>query len=162
VEDERRNALVIAQVLKEIFKGQHHHLIITNEIKHLELLRDQFAIAPAFVGPIPVFTLTGQIKGKERAEIVAAIERVPAAVIFATVAKEGLDIPQIDRIYLPFPESNPKSTQQKIGRGTRIHEGKQDSIVFDFFDINVSVFRKQFRNRRFQCYDQLGMEVDLG
>jgi superfamily II DNA or RNA helicase len=162
VNDEHRNALVIGHVMREISKGDHHHLIITNEIKHLELLRERFGVHPVFVRPVPVFTLTGQIKGRERAEIVAAIERVPAAVIFATVAKEGLDIPQIDRIYLPFPESNPKSTQQKIGRGTRIHEGKQDSIVFDFFDINVSVFRKQFRNRRFQCYDQLGMEVDLG
>ena len=61
----------------------------------------------------------------------------------------------------PFPAANPKKVQQWIGRGTRIHEGKTDIIVFDFFDINIGIFRKQFRKRRFQCYDQLGLEVDL-
>jgi superfamily II DNA or RNA helicase len=109
-----------------------------------------------------VYVMTGQVKGAKRAEMKAEIERAASAIIFATVAKEGLDIPPVDRIYLPFPESNPKATQQKIGRGTRIHEGKVDTVVFDFFDILIDVFRKQFRNRRFKCYDQMNMEVDLG
>ena len=106
--------------------------------------------------------MTGRVKGKERVRIKAEIEAAPEAIVFATVAKEGLDIPAVDRIYLPSPSGNPKVTQQKIGRGTRIHEGKLDIIVFDFFDILVDIFRKQFRKRRFQCYDQLGLEVDLG
>ena len=164
VENEARNRLVIGTLLRQINTGEHHHLIVSNEVKHLEaLLQTLVDESTASLSAIPeVYVMTGQVKGEKRAAMKAEIERAASAIIFATVAKEGLDIPPVDRIYLPFPESNPKATQQKIGRGTRIHEGKVDTIVFDFFDILIEVFRKQFRRRRFQCYDQMHMEVDLG
>jgi superfamily II DNA or RNA helicase len=163
VEDGDRNFLITETVWDEVLSGAHHHLIVSNEIKQLDILYTNLLGHHSHAeGLPPVFVLTGKVKGKERARLKAEIESVPEAIIFATVAKEGLDIPPVDRIYLPFPESNPKAVQQKIGRGTRIHEGKVDTIVFDFFDILIEVFRKQFRRRRFQCYDQMHMEVDLG
>ena len=109
-----------------------------------------------------MFMMTGQVTGKKRVTMKAEIEAAPAAIVFATVAKEGLDIPAVDRIYLPFPSGNGKKVQQWIGRGTRIAEGKQDIIVFDFFDINVGILKHQFRKRRTGCYYPLGMEIDLG
>ena len=157
-------------MLEQVKTGDHHHLIVSDEIGQLDALADALARTgslwtevPELDNPFPpIFTMTGQVKGKERVAIKAAIERSKSAIIFATVAKEGLDIPAVDRIYLPFPTNNPAKVQQWIGRGTRIHEGKADIIVFDFFDVLISVFRKQFRNRRFKCYDQLNLEVDLG
>jgi superfamily II DNA or RNA helicase len=163
VEDRDRNNLVIDTLLGEVESGDHHHLIVSNEVKHLALLHDALLALQIDEDELPpVYILTGLVRGQKRAEMKAEIERAASAIIFATVAKEGLDIPPVDRIYLPFPESNPKATQQKIGRGTRMHEGKVDTIVFDFFDVLIDVFRKQFRNRRFKCYDQMNMEVDLG
>jgi superfamily II DNA or RNA helicase len=164
VDDADRNRLVINTLLEEVKTGPHHHLIVSNEVKHLEyLLQTLVDESTASLSAIPeVYVLTGQVRGSKRAEMKAEIERAASAIVFATVAKEGLDIPPVDRIYLPFPESNAKATQQKIGRGTRMHEGKTDTIVFDFFDVLIDVFRKQFRNRRFKCYDQMNMEVDLG
>jgi superfamily II DNA or RNA helicase len=80
-------------------------------------------------------------------------------ILFSTVAKEGLDIPQIDRIYLPFPEKNARATEQKIGRGTRSSAGKGEILIFDFCDINIGVLRKQFANRVHRCYSVLGLRV---
>jgi superfamily II DNA or RNA helicase len=164
IENKDRNRIVIGTLLQQVKNGDHHHLIVSNEVKHLGFLMDMLIEeSTAGLVAIPeVYVMTGQVRGVKRSEMKAEIERASAAIIFATVAKEGLDIPPVDRIYLPFPESNPKATQQKIGRGTRIHEGKVDTVVFDFFDILIDVFRKQFRNRRFKCYDQMNMEVDLG
>ena len=156
--DPERNRLIAETVASQLGEP-HHHLIITDEVKHLEALEQ--AVIATLPG-IPIYVMTGRVKGKERVRIKAEIEASRQCIVLATVAKEGMDIPAVDRIYLPFPSGNPKVTQQKIGRGTRIHDGKADIIVFDFFDILVDIFRRQFRKRRFQCYDQLGLEVDLG
>ena len=105
---------------------------------------------------IPLFVMTGRVKGRERVLMKAEIEAAKACIVLATVAKEGLDIPAVDRIYLPFPASNPAKVQQWIGRGTRIFEGKSDIVVFDFFDILIDIFRKQFRKRTLQVLRQVG------
>jgi len=158
VEDEARNSL-IAETLAGELRAPHHHLIVSDEVRHLEMLLS--AVSYTLPG-IPMFTMTGAVKGKKRAQMKAEIERLPECIIFATVAKEGMDIPAIDRIYLPFPTGNGKKVQQWIGRGTRIFEGKTDIVVFDFFDINVGVLKHQFRGRRTGCYYPLNMEIDLG
>jgi superfamily II DNA or RNA helicase len=163
VEDSERNQLVCDIVIDQVRTGDHHHLIVSNEIRQLDALYTILLSTLSHAEGLPaVYVMTGKVRGQKRAQIKAEIEAASSAIIFATVAKEGLDIPPVDRIYLPFPESNAKATQQKIGRGTRMHEGKTDTIVFDFFDVLIEVFRKQFRNRRFKCYDQMNMEVDLG
>ena len=158
IEDHKRNDLVAEVVWDEVNSGPHHHLIVVDEIRHLEALYTTLLGRHTHANGLPgVFVMTGQIKGKRREEIKAEIEAAPEAILFATVAKEGMDIPAIDRIYLPSPNGNAKVTQQKIGRGTRTFEGKEDIIVFDFFDILIDVYRRQFRSRRFKCYDKLGL-----
>jgi len=162
IEDPDRNYLVVDTLLRQIYDGEHHHLIVSDEIRQLDALREALYYKTLLIKDLPeIFTMTGQVTGKKRVEIKAAIEAAPAAIIFATVAKEGLDIPAIDRIYLPFPTKNPKKVQQWIGRGTRTAEGKEDTLILDFFDINVGVLKSQFRSRRFGCYDKLDIEVRL-
>jgi len=163
IENERRNNLVVETIWNEVLHGDHHHLIVSDEIRQLDALYTVLLGNHSHADGLPgVYVLTGKVKGKERVRLKQEIEERSAAVIFATVAKEGLDIPAVDRIYLPFPAKNPTKVQQWIGRGTRMHEGKLDTVVFDFFDINIEIFRKQFRSRRFKCYDKLDIEVDLG
>lgn len=159
VADFARNKLVMHAVMEQVRDGQHHHLIISDEIRQLEALQAMMGTRYMESRTPSTFVLTGQVNGKKRAALVEQIKASSEAVIFATVAKEGLDIPQIDRIYLPFPASNAKSTQQKIGRGTRSAEGKQGSLIIDFRDRNVPVLRRQFRNRRVMCYDKLDIDV---
>jgi superfamily II DNA or RNA helicase len=164
VADEDRNRIVINTMLREALKGRHHHLIVSDEVKHLQALEAVLIeeTTAALRAIPPVYTLIGKVTGKKRAEMKTEIENAPEAIVFATVAKEGLDIPAIDRIYLPFPSGNGKKVQQWIGRGTRIAEDKTEIVVFDFFDINVGVLKAQFRKRRTGCYYPLGMEIDLG
>ena len=158
VTDAARNYLIAETVAGEL-RAPHHHLIVSDEVRQLEAIES--AVVATLPG-IPMFVMTGAVKGKKRAEMKAEIESLPECIVFATVAKEGMDVPAIDRIYLPFPTGNGKKVQQWIGRGTRIFEGKTDIVVFDFFDINVGVLKHQFRGRRTGCYYPLNFEVDLG
>jgi superfamily II DNA or RNA helicase len=163
VEDKARNNLVINTIRGQIADGPHHHLIVSDEVRHLTALHDALWDAGITSERVPgVYVMTGAVKGAKRAQMKAEIEQSASAIIFATVAKEGLDIPAIDRIYLPFPTGNGKKVQQWIGRGTRTFEGKTDIEVFDFFDINVGLLKHQFRGRRTGCYYPLNMQIDLG
>lgn len=162
VEDHDRNMLVTETVWYNVQGGDHHHLIVSDEIRQLDALYTVLLGNHSHAqGLPPVFVMTGKVTGKKREQIKREISQAPAAIVFATVAKEGLDIPKIDRIYMPFPVSNAKKTQQWIGRGTRMAEGKADTWIFDFFDVNIPLLKKQFRSRRFGCYDKLGIEVLL-
>lgn len=156
-----RNELVGRTVSEQAVTGPHHHLIVSDEIRHLEAI-EQTSWIQALQGSlweIPVFVLTGKVSGNKRQALIEEIAAAEQCIVLATVAKEGLDIPRIDRIYLPFPSSNPKKVQQWVGRGTRSAAGKTDVLIFDFLDILVGILKKQFRSRRYGFYDKNGIEV---
>lgn len=164
VRDKVRNLLVSSAVLAQTNGGTHHHLIVSDEIRHLDEIHKILsgsAMSAIKTNMPQIFVLTGKVRGKKRAELIEEIKRLDECIVLATVAKEGLDIPQIDRIYLPFPSGNPKKVQQWLGRGTRIFEGKGDVIVTDFNDIDTPILRGQFMKRRWQCYERLGLEVHV-
>lgn len=158
VSDEARNNLV-AEIVQSELHDPHVHLIVSDEVRHLEAL--EAALKAQLERVPPIYMLTGRKTKKQRQEMLSAISTERECIILATVAKEGLNIPSIDRIYLPFPASNPKKVEQWIGRGTRVAEGKRGAIIFDFNDILVGLLKQQFRKRRWQCYEKLGMEVIL-
>lgn len=161
VSDPARNSLVISAIGAQAQSGPHHHLIVSSEVRHLELLHEMYDRFrwPKGLEPLPTYVLTGKVTGKKREQMVAQIKAEEECVVFATVAKEGLDIPIIDRVYLPFPTGNHKVAQQIIGRGTRVAEGKHDFVVVDFLDELVPVFKRQFRDRRVKLYTPKGFEV---
>jgi superfamily II DNA or RNA helicase len=161
VMDKARNGLVVSCLMSQIMTGPHIHLVVSDEVRQLEALIASYEHRTKNVkGDLPpVYLLTGRQTKKQRREIVEALEHAENAVLFSTVAKEGLDIPAIDRIYLPFPNKQPANTEQKIGRGTRAMVGKGQTLIFDFCDTNIIVLRRQFKNRRFRVYDRLGLEV---
>jgi superfamily II DNA or RNA helicase len=162
-EDQARNAQVAACILAQIQTGNHVHLVISDHTDHLEHLLAAYEQATAILNGAkpPTYLLTGKTPKGQRRRIMEALEGAQNAVLFSTVAKEGLDIPAIDRIYLPYPAKQPANTEQKIGRGTRAVAGKGECHIFDFCDINVVVLKRQFKARRYKVYDKLGLEVVL-
>lgn len=165
--DPARNSFIAAAVATQAFNAQEDraiHFVITNEVRHIETLVGWYVKActdtfPHWAFPQP-YVLTGRVTGKKREQMIGDIQAQPGgAVVFATVAKEGLDIPRISHVYLAWPDSNPKITQQKIGRATRAADGKLGAQIFDFLDPYVPKLKQQFRNRRYKCYDKLDIEV---
>ena len=68
--------------------------------------------------------------------------------LFATysLAKEGLDIPRLDRLYLTTPQKDYAVIVQSVGRVARVFEGKQQPIVYDYVD-NIKSLLKSYKKR---------------
>jgi len=82
-------------------------------------------------------------------------------VLLATqLAREGLDVPHLDRLFLVSPKKALAATEQEIGRIRRPCDNKTDAIVFDFWDTGNPVFKSQFWKRR-AVYEKLGITVDF-
>ncbi len=78
--------------------------------------------------------------------------------LFATysLAKEGLDIPCLERLYMATPQKDYAIITQSIGRIARTCEGKADPICYDFVDdmpYLVRAYKKRWTTyRKNNCY----------
>lgn len=68
--------------------------------------------------------------------------------LFATysLAKEGLDIPRLERLFLTTPQKDYAVITQSIGRIARTFEGKADPTAYDFVD-NIAYLVKSYKKR---------------
>ena len=73
-----------------------------------------------------------------------------ARILFATyqLAKEGLDIPCLDRLVLATPTRNKVIVQQSIGRIQRPAPGKTEALVIDLVDEKTPQLLVQYKQRR--------------
>jgi superfamily II DNA or RNA helicase len=54
---------------------------------------------------------------------------------------EGIDIPEVNTLFLLRPTQSPVVFQQQIGRGLRLHPGKSCCVVLDYIGVYGSDFR---------------------
>lgn len=74
-----------------------------------------------------------------------------------SLAKEGLDIPRLERLYMATPVKDYAVVVQSIGRIARQFEGKTKSVCYDFVD-NMSYTLKAYKKRwtsyrKCKCYE---------
>ena len=69
--------------------------------------------------------------------------------LFATysLAKEGLDIPRLDRLYLATPQKDYAVITQSIGRIARTFEGKAEPVVYDYVDEGIQYLVRSYKKR---------------
>jgi superfamily II DNA or RNA helicase len=161
--DDKRNELIVENIVDNFGETQ---LIITDRLAQIHALVETLSAHPIYghdqgIGPEDVFILTGKQKRKERAALIELIESQKGAIIFSTIAGEALDIPIISRIHLVFPTRNPRKTEQNVGRGSRQHDDKTDTIIFDYTDFKIGVLYDQFKTRQKECYTPLGFTVKI-
>ena len=79
--------------------------------------------------------------------------------LFATyqLAKEGLDIPRLDRLFLTVPQSDYSVIVQSVGRIARTFEGKENPICYDYVDED-EYFKKKFQKRK-ENYLSYGYDI---
>src|SRR5207248_3905300 len=71
-----------------------------------------------------------------------ALESREVNVLFTCdLYNEGVDLPFVDTMLLLRPTSSPTLFLQQLGRGLRLHEGKQTCLVLDFIGQHRSEFR---------------------
>lgn len=127
---------------------QHSCLILSDRLEHLERL---MALLPPTMQPYAVM-ISGRMTSKRgKAEREQALEDMRTGkkkYLFATysLAKEGLDIPCLERLFLATPQKDYAVITQSIGRIARTHEGKANPIVYDFVD-DIGYLVKSYKKR---------------
>lgn len=123
-------------------------LILSDRLNHLEEL---MSLLPAEMQKDAVMVSGKMTTKKGKAEREKAIEDMRTGkkkYLFATysLAKEGLDIPCLERLYLATPQKDYAVVTQAIGRIARTYEGKADPIAYDFVD-DIAYLVKSYKKR---------------
>ena len=140
-----RNRIIADYIAVEF---EHPCLILSDRLNHLEML---MACLPQSIREKAVMISGKMTTKKGKAEREQAIEDMRTGkkkYLFATysLAKEGLDIPCLERLFLTTPQKDYAVITQSIGRVARTHDGKADPICYDFVD-NIGYLVKSYRKR---------------
>ena len=144
-ESDERNDVIHECLVSESDKSC---LILSDRLEHLSSL---MSVLPLRMRDKAVMISGKMTSKKGKAEREQAIEDMRTGkkkYLFATysLAKEGLDIPCLDRLFLTTPQKDYAVITQSIGRVARTFEGKADPIVYDFVD-NIGYLQKSFKKR---------------
>ena len=144
-ESESRNELICECLIEERHKPS---LILSDRLGHLETL---MSMLPADMREDAVM-VSGKMttkKGKaEREQAIADMRTGEKRYLFATysLAKEGLDVPRLERLYMATPQKDYAVITQAIGRIARTSKGKADPVVYDFVD-DIQYLVKAYKKR---------------
>ena len=123
-------------------------LILSDRLGHLETL---MSMLPADMREDAVM-VSGKMttkKGKaEREQAIADMRSGAKKYLFATysLAKEGLDVPRLERLYMATPQKDYAVITQAIGRIARTSKGKAEPVVYDFVD-DIQYLVKAYKKR---------------
>ena len=140
-ENSARNALIAADLVQN---RAHYNLILSDRINHLERI---LALLPCELQQQAVL-ITGKSKPRERERAMEDLRSGKKRYLFATyrLAKEGLDIPRLDRLYLTTPQKDYAIIVQAVGRIARHFDGKEEPVVYDYVD-NITFCMNQYKKR---------------
>lgn len=155
-ESEERNQTITQFIVEN---RNHPSLILSDRLEHLRTL---MAMLPADMQGMAVMVDGSMTTKKGKLAREQAIEDMRCGkkkFLFAsyTLAKEGLDIPCLERLYLTTPKKDYAVITQSVGRIARTHPGKQDPVCFDFVD-NIGYLVKVFK-KRCATYKKLGYDI---
>ena len=86
--------------------------------------------------------MTGRVSEKKRV--------YDAEIIVATyaLAKEGLDIPDLDAVHLATPQKDESTVRQSVGRVERNVPGKRKPLALDYVDVSIPYCMNCWKKRR--------------
>ena len=155
-ENDDRNRHIVAELIEN---SGHSNLILSSRIEHLETL---MSMLPAGLQEVSVL-ITGKMTTKagkaQRQQAIEDMRTGRKGYLFATysLAKEGLDIPRLDRLYLATPQKDYAVVVQSIGRIARTFEGKSLPVAYDYVDATRGL-EKAYK-QRLRSYKSAGCKI---
>ena len=141
-----RNDLIVKDLNNQT---GHSCLVLASRLEQLRNIRN---LLPENLKEVSAMIDGSMTSKKAKAEREAAIKEMRTGtkkILFASfgLAKEGLDIPCLDRLFLVSPQKDYAVVTQSIGRIARKAEGKTDAVCFDYVD-DIQFCENQFKRRR--------------
>lgn len=152
------------QIAKEIMNNKGHScLILSERLNQLETIR---AMLPYEMQEESAF-INGKMQSKkakvEREQALEDMRTGKKKYLFASysLAKEGLDVPILDRLFLASPAKFSSVITQAVGRIRRTSEGKETPVVLDFVDEDIGYCERAFKERC-RSYRKMNAEIWKG
>lgn len=154
--NEERNKKIL-KLLYDACKSGRRVIVLSDRRGHSEWLKLSFDLNKQAIGlgHIETRMYVGGMPKELRQEA-----EKNGKILFATfqMAKEGLDIPSLDTLFLVTPNSSEITIEQSLGRIARSAEGKMNPMVIDFLDNHINICNSLF-NKRLKVYRKLELEV---
>lgn len=159
-EDRERNDLIAEKIIEN--RG-HSCLILSERLDQLEAIMFRL---PEFMLNEAAYVNGRMTSKKAKAEREQAIDDMRTGkkkYLFASysLAKEGLDVPRLDRLFLASPAKYSAIITQAVGRVRRTFEGKETPIVYDFVDRKIGFCERAYKERC-RSYRKMGAEIERG
>jgi superfamily II DNA or RNA helicase len=152
IADAERNRLIADLAMWEVQAGETV-LLLSNRKPHCRALGKILAKMG-----VDARVVVGTTKKSDRKSDLNDLRSGAAPIVIATsLADEGLNVERLSRIIIAFPEKARGKTIQRVGRLTRLWEGK-DPVIFDVVDPRVETLVRRAGERR-RAYRSIGMDV---
>lgn len=141
-----RNELIAADLVEN---RDHYNLILSDRLSHLEYLMKHLPRDLREQAVMVDGKMTSKKAKAMREQAIEDMRQGRKRYLFATysLAKEGLDIPRLDRLYLVTPQKDYAVITQSIGRIARTFEGKAEPVVYDYVDEGVQYLVRSYKKR---------------
>ena len=145
-ENRKRNHGIIMDL---IANAGNYNLILSDRLEHLrelrEMLPEELKLSSAMIDG----KMTSKKARSERIQAIEDMRNGKKHYLFASfsLAKEGLDIPRLDRLYMTTPKKDYAVVTQSIGRIARKFEGKHTAVCYDYVD-DIGFCENQWKRRR--------------
>jgi superfamily II DNA or RNA helicase len=150
------------QIATHIALNVGHSCLILSD--RLEQLRTIISMLPDHM-QINCAYIDGKMQSKKaKAEREQALEDMRTGkkkYLFASysLAKEGLDVPRLDRLFLASPCKYSAIITQAVGRVQRTFDGKDTPVVYDFVDRWIGFCEGAWK-KRCTSYRKMGAEIE--
>ena len=126
-----RNEMITLNIQELACKG-HSIILLSDRVEHLNIIYNMLA------KPFKEYAviLHGKVKKADRELALDQMRNKEKHILLATyqLAKEGLDVPCLDRLLLATPVKDYAIVVQSVGRIARVCEGKGTPVVYDYVD----------------------------
>lgn len=149
-----RNELIAADLAEN---RNHYNLILSDRLSHLKYLMEHLPTDLRDQAVMVDGKMTSKKAKAMREQAIEDMRQGRKRYLFATysLAREGLDIPRLDRLYLTTPQKDYAVITQSIGRIARTFEGKSEPICYDYVDDGIQYLIRSYK-KRCTSYRKLG------
>lgn len=129
-----RNDIIVEKVMNLYSLGKKQ-LVLCHRVNQVKELSDRISRF------CKVNCIVGSVRDKNR--------EYDGDVIIATysLAKEGLDIPDLDAVHFATPQKDRATVKQSAGRVERNIDGKEQPLVIDYVDTKIDYCNMCYRKR---------------
>lgn len=160
IQDRERNNRIASDVLSAMFENKKV-LVLSDRVDHLSALREMVLKYRPDGKVKQLMALSNSKKAREeRRQILKDLNDGKINVVFATyaLAKEGLDVPNLNYVVFASPVKDATTVEQASGRVGRKADGKEYGVVIDYVDSNFGMLAG-FSKKRNSVYKKLQYEI---